>query len=118
MPFIAVSLSKAFTQKQAWKAKQAFGRDIALLPGKDESKLMLKLEHTPCMFFRGNALCNGAYVDCRLFGTQPAEAKFAFASAVYQSLTEVFDIQSEDVFLSFSHFGDWGSAGGYKTCDM
>lgn len=115
MPFIRISLSKQFSEEQALKAKSELGKLITLLTGKDESKLMLDFCHSPCMFFRGDNLANGAYVDCRLFGPMPTEDKKNFSEAVIKALKDVFGIEPDDMFMSFSHFDDWASSGAYKT---
>ncbi|MCD8349304.1 MAG: hypothetical protein LUC93_01665 [Planctomycetaceae bacterium] len=115
MPFIRISFSKAFEREQTLRAKQELGRLVSILKGKDESKLMLDFRHSPCMFFRGDDLANGAFVDCRLYGPIPNDEKKAFSEGVFAALREIYAIDPADVFIAFTHYDDWGSLGGYKS---
>ncbi len=102
MPFIRFSFSKQFTEYQAGEAAKEAGRLIELLPGKTAAKLMLEFHHSPTMFFRGNKLENGVFVDCRLLGRQKHEEKKAFTEALHKALEDIFGILPDDVFMTFS----------------
>lgn len=115
MPFIRVSLSKQFSEKQVLEAKSELGKLITLLKGKDESKLMLDFVHSPRMFYRGDGLENGAFLECHLFGPMAEEDKNNFSEATFVMLKNVFGIEPTDIFITFTHHGDWASSGTYKV---
>ena len=115
MPYMEIRLSKAFTEAQLEAAKTALGRDMGLLKDKDESTLMLDFVHSPHMFLRGAPLQNGGFVDCRLYGPQPFEAKRAFSEAVYKAFGEIFGIDPKELYINYVHFSDWGVNGSLKA---
>ena len=114
MPYIRICLSKPFTQEQSSQAAEGLGKNISLLKDKDESKLMLDFSHSEHMFFRGKPLHDGCYAECRLLGPQTYESKKDFTEAVFKVFEEAFGVQQSEMFMTFAHYDDWGTAGSLK----
>lgn len=113
MPYVHMSIAKKLTDEQQEAVKTSIGQLIEILPGKSEKVLMIRMDDDQRMYFRGVPE-NCAYVNVCLFLMSPDEKKGEFARAFVASLSELAGIDTANIFLSFSEFGNWCSGGVFK----
>ena len=110
MPYIQLRTNKEISPSQEQTLKAAFGRDIALLPGKSEQWLMCQLEGGCRMYFQGSdAPCALVAVD--LFG-QPSEGPCdRLTAALTEAVAETLEIPPQRIYVRYLGTGLWGWGG-------
>lgn len=74
---------------------------------------MIRMDEDVQMVFRGvPSAC--AYVHVNLYMMSPDNKKAEFAQALVRSLSELAEIELDDIFLSFTEHGNWCSRGEFK----
>lgn len=111
MPFISINVAEKLLQEQKDAIKISLGKNISLLPGKDESQLMVDVSDGHSLYFGGRPMSKGAYVDIRTFGDSDFESKKAFTRSVYEILGNICGMHKEEIYLTYTAFNEWGSHG-------
>lgn len=111
MPFISISVAERLLQEQKDALKISLGKNISLLPGKSEKQLMVDVSDGHSLYFDGRPLSKGAYVDIRTFGDSDFDSKKAFTKSIYEMLNNICGIQKDEIYVTFSAFGEWGTRG-------
>lgn len=113
MPYISISTSKSLSGQEKDALKRAAGSLIPTIPGKTEGGLMVGIIDGQTMYFRGKAdPC--AYVNVKLFGDAPFEAKKAFTEQFCAAIEEAAGIPAGDIYLTYEEYGNWGINGSLK----
>lgn len=113
MPYIAINTSKTLTDAQKDALKSALGEKIAVIPGKDESRLMIDIDDGRTMYFKGEKR-DLAFVEVRCFGTTEFVSKKAFTEAAFQAVQETTGLPQDGIYLNYSEFENWGTMGSMK----
>lgn len=106
MPYLNISLSNKISEQQKNEIAAAAGSLIGLLPGKSETSLMIRIDSDTMMYFRGVAE-NCAYISLSLYQMSTYEKKGEFAKALVEAVGQIADIRSDNIFMTFSEFGNW-----------
>ena len=113
MPYIAVRTSCVLSQEQKDHLKSGLGECIALIPGKDESRLMVDIADGHTMYLAG-VKRELAYVDVKCYRSADFESKKKFTEAVFELLEQVAGLAKDAVYLTCSEFENWGTLGSFK----
>jgi hypothetical protein len=113
MPYIHMNFSQKLSPEQKQRIKEATGKDIEILPNKSEKVLMLRIDHDTQTYFRG-VVENCLYVSVNLYMTSQFEKKGEFARALIKDIGEITGIMPENIFMSFSEYNNWVSAGNIR----
>lgn len=113
MPYIAIRTSCALSQEQKDELKSGLGERIALIPGKDESRLMVDIADGHAMYLAG-VQRELAYVDVKCYRAADFESKKRFTEAVFQLLEQTVGLPKDAVYLTYSEFENWGTLGSMK----
>lgn len=113
MPYIAVNTSKTLSGEQKTALKAALGEKIAVIPGKDESKLMVDISDGHTMYFAGEKR-DLAYLDVKCFGTTELTHKKAFTEAAFEAVQQTTGLAQDAIYLTYSEFANWGTLGSMK----
>jgi len=111
MPHVAVSMAEKLTKEQTTDLKKTLGQLIAILPTKSESVLMVDIADDRSLFFAGEELAHGAFVDVRLYGESPFDAKQQFTKELTAYLEETFSVPPQYVYVNFVELNQWGVRG-------
>lgn len=109
MPFISIRTAQKLSDETKKKLKARMGEKISLLPNKSEAVLMVEIIDGNSVYFAGEQLEKGAFVDVRLYRPSPYEAKKLFAESVFDALEELTETPRAGIYLNFVEMDTWGS---------
>ena len=105
MPFVNVKTTVKMDQDQTQKLRDAIRSSISLIPQKNENNMMLQIESGCDMWFGDlNKPC--AYVEIKLYGPSPREAKQAFVDAVMEALAPL-GLSPDRVYMHIDQHDSW-----------
>ena len=113
MPYIKASIGKELSQQEIAGVYDILKDNITLIPGKTIYNAMMEV-CPGCHFFMGGEKGDFAFIDIRLFGKAPAEAKDAYANAVCKGLEELLGIEVQKVYINFLEMTGWGAGGHFR----
>lgn len=112
MPFISMNTNAVMTEEKILEMKAEAGRILALIPGKDESQLMIQINEGQKMFFRGeDTPCMMVQVHC--YGQSEKEDLDRFVEELVQAVEKIVGVPAADVYLTVDGHENWGAAGRY-----
>ena len=114
MPYINVSVPQKLTDETVIALKSELGQAISLIPGKNESVLMIIVEDGKKIFFGGDAQGNEAFVDVRVYGKCELGNKRLFTETVYEIFGRLLGTAPGRMFLNFTEHDSWGIRGSLK----
>lgn len=113
MPYISISTSKTLSDAQKDALKSALGQAIAVIPGKDESRLMVDISDGHTMYLAGEKR-ELAYLDVKCYGATELAAKKAFTEAAFAAVQQTTGLPENGIYLTCSDFANWGTLGSMK----
>ncbi len=108
MPFIDSKVTVALTENQKEKLKTELGQIISLIPGKSENYLMIGFEDNYSLFFKGNKLEYGAFVEVKIFGTAPKAALEKVTQAICSLYEKELHIPPSSIYVKYEEVSNWG----------
>ncbi len=105
MPFIDVKASCPISQEQEIRLKTGLGKAVALIPGKDESRLMLRFAGGCSMWYAGSQEGPIVMAEAAIYGHATQEASSAFGQEAVRLLQEV--LGAEHVYFKMEQTTDW-----------
>lgn len=108
MPYIATTVNVKITQQQEEALAREYGKAIELIPGKNESALMLLFEDECKMYFRGTNAHSMAMVEVKSFGKAGSDAYDKLTDAITESLHRVLEIEPKNIFVKYDEIANWG----------
>ena len=114
MPYINVKIPQELSPDAAARLRDELGQAICLIPGKNESALMIALEDGEKMLFGGAAIGNEAFFDVRVYGKCELDDKRAFTEKLYEIMTRLFGTDPARMFVNFTEYDNWGARGSLK----
>ncbi len=100
------------TEEKILELKAETVRVLSLIPGKDESQLMLQISDGQKMFYKGEAVpCMMVQVNC--YGQAEKEALEPFVKAVTEAIETIAGVPGSNVYLTIDGYANWGVAGHY-----
>ncbi len=107
MPFIHVKTNLPLSADKETAIKSALGKDIELLPGKNENWLMVQLEPECRLWFKGTD-APAALVDVSVYGGAESRHYQAFTAQVCALLNNELGLDPARVFVKYASTPDWG----------
>ena len=105
MPYVCVSTSQHLTDQKVDKIQKEIGRIVACIPGKNIDNCMTQIKCDNPTFMSGKA-ANATFVEIRMLGKAPAEAKKEFAVGLSELLSA--EIEGLDkLYLNFQEYAEW-----------
>lgn len=110
MPYIQSIVSVPMSEAQKDSVKSKLGQAINEMPGKSEQTLMISMQDSVTMYFRGEKKDKVAFVELKMLYTQTLEAKNDFTKKLCQIYADELGIPASEVFLAFTEVekGNWG----------
>lgn len=91
--------------------KKELGNIIEDIPGKSENSLMVGFEDNYSLFFRGNKLEYGAFVEVKLLGKAPKNALSIMTKHICQLFTKELNIPGDAIYVKYEEVENWGFNG-------
>ena len=113
MPYIGINVTGSLTEKQKNTIKNGLGEKISLIPGKNESRLMIDFSENHTLYMAGNRRPL-AFIDVRCYGKTEFENNKAFTEAALTLIQETLGLEPGDLYLTLTEFEHWGVMGTMK----
>ncbi len=105
MPFIDIKASCPISQEQELRLKTGLGEAISLIPGKNESHLMLAFADECRMWFAGSQEGPIVMVHTAIYGSAAPETVSRLGSQVVELCKEV--LGAKQVYFKLAQTTDW-----------
>ena len=112
MPYIHVSTTETISEAKADAVKARLGKAIALLPGKSETYLMVRLDGDCDMYFQGTNDAPVAMCEVSVFGKANHDACNALTAELCTILSEELGVPPARCYVKFVFTDTWGFSGG------
>ena len=107
MPMIEAKVTMKLEEEKKDILKTEFGQAICLMC-KPESYLMINLVDNQDLYFAGNKLDKGAYVEVKLLGHVEASASSKMTGKVCEIMQKELGIPGSAVYVSYWETPNWG----------
>ena len=107
MPMIDVVTSAAISKEAEQALKRGLGQAIALIPGKREETLMVRLSGGDTMCFAGDDTRSAAYVRVDVFGHAEEAVYQTFGSAVAELVSGTLGVERGRIYVTVREIPTW-----------
>lgn len=107
MPMIEAKVTMKLPTEKRDVLKAELGKAISIM-GKPESYLMINLVDNQDLYFGGNKLDKGAYVEIKVLGSVDAGKSNSMTGKVCEILESVLGIPGDAVYVSYFGTANWG----------
>ncbi|MCR5546506.1 MAG: hypothetical protein K6F30_08545 [Lachnospiraceae bacterium] len=107
MPFIDSKISVPVSEEKKTEIKKKFGQAISSL-GKTENYLMVGFDDNYDLYFAGDKIEKGAYVNVSLYGSAPKDSYSKMTGEICRILNEELGIPGDKVYVTYREVSDWG----------
>lgn len=111
MPMIEAKVTMQLPAEKRDVLKAEFGKAISIM-GKPESYLMINLVDGQNLYFGGNKLEKGAYVEVKVLGSIDSGASDKMTARLCEILQKELGIPGNVVYVSYWGTSNWGWNGG------
>lgn len=108
MPYIEAKFTSKLDGDKVTALKEGFGKAIECIPGKSESWLMVNIEDSKTMFFKGNNDGDSAYLSVSIFGKASPDAYNALTGELCALINRVTGISPARTYITYSEYDKWG----------
>jgi hypothetical protein len=108
MPYIATKTNVKMTKEQEAGIVRKFGKAIELIPGKNESALMLNFEDECSLYFRGTNEHPIAMVEVKSFGKASSDVYDRLTDVITEIIGQELDIEPKNMFVKYDELEHWG----------
>ena len=111
MPFIETKTSVKLTEDTENKLKEAYGKDIEIIPGKSENWLMLNFSGDCHMAFRGDNTKPCAMIEVSMLGSASRQTYDKLTAKLCSDVSDILGIPSDRIYIKYSEHTVWGYDG-------
>lgn len=108
MPYIDSKISVPVSDKQKETLKTELGKIITCIPGKSENFLMVGFQDQYSLFFKGNALEKGAFVEVKIFGSAPSSSLDEVTDKICTLYENELGIPGQNIYVKYEFVSHWG----------
>lgn len=108
MPFIGSKVTVEITPEKEEIIKAKLGKAINLIKGKSETFLMLGFEDNYKLYFAGEKLEKGAFVEIKIFGKASNEEYENLTAEVCNIYNEELGIPKNKIYVKYEEVNHWG----------
>ncbi|MBL4934114.1 MULTISPECIES: phenylpyruvate tautomerase MIF-related protein [Clostridium] len=108
MPFINSKVSVKLSKEKEEVIKDRLGKAIEIIPGKSENWLMLGFEDNYKLYFKGENLEKGAFIEVKIFGKASKEAYNKLTTAICDIFYEELAIPVDKIYVKYEEVDNWG----------
>lgn len=107
MPFVNVKTNVAVAAEKAESIKSQLGRAITAIPGKSEGWLMVGLEDSYKLWFKGSD-APAAMVEVSIYGSASGSALNDLTGRITDILNSELSIPADRIYVSHTGISSWG----------
>lgn len=108
MPFIESKVSVKISKEKEEIIKTKLGKAIELIPGKSETFLMIGFEDEYSLYFAGEKLEKGAFIEVKIFGEASKDAYDNLTKAICNIYEEELGIPQNKIYVKYEEVKNWG----------
>ncbi|MBE5783168.1 MAG: hypothetical protein E7329_07645 [Clostridiales bacterium] len=108
MPFIHTKVNRPIAKETEQELSRRMGQAISLLPGKNESWLMLQFEENCHLYFKGDNSKGLAFVNVKLFGASTDAAYENLTAEITRILQDTLSISPDCIYVQYDEIDHWG----------
>lgn len=108
MPFIGSKVSVKISKEKEEIIKKKLGEAIKLIPGKSETFLMVGFEDDYSLYFGGEKLEKGAFIEVKIFGKSNKDAYDALTAEICNIYEKELDIPQDKIYVKYEEVANWG----------
>lgn len=108
MPFINLKCSPKVENDKELEIKSELGKAIELLSGKSENYLMVNIEDSQHLYFKGKNDRPIAYFEVSLLGSAKREDYETMTKKLCSIAKEKLSIDGDNVYVKFEETDSWG----------
>ena len=111
MPYIDSKITLKLSEEKKETLKTALGQIISTIPGKSENFLMVGFDDEYSLFFSGNKLDKGAFVEVKIFGSTSNEALEQVTAKICALYEKELGIPQNAIYVKYEFVNHWGWSG-------
>jgi phenylpyruvate tautomerase PptA (4-oxalocrotonate tautomerase family) len=108
MPYIGSKVTVPLTEQKKETLKSELGKIISLIPGKSESYLMIGFEDNYSLYFKGEKLSLGAFVEVKIFGCASKAALSDVTKEICALYLRELNIPPHAIYVKYEEVSNWG----------
>ncbi|SFC91666.1 phenylpyruvate tautomerase MIF-related protein [Clostridium uliginosum] len=108
MPFIGSKITVKLSKEKEETIKKRLGEAIELIPGKSERFLMVGFEDEYSLYFGGEKLERGAFIEVKVFGKASKEAFATLTREICSIYEEELQIPQNKTYVKYEEVENWG----------
>ena len=108
MPFIGSKVTVKISNEKEEIIKKKLGEAIKLIPGKSETFLMVGFQNEYSLYFGGEKLEKGAFIEVKIFGKTSKEAYANLTAAICTIYEEELGIPQNKIYVKYEEVENWG----------
>ena len=108
MPFIGSKVSVKISKEKEESIKKKLGEAIQLIPGKSETFLMIGFEDEYSLYFGGEKLEKGAFVEVKIFGKASKDSYDKLTAEICYIYEEELGIPQNKIYVKYEEVQNWG----------
>lgn len=113
MPFVRISVGRKLSDNERTAVYDVVSQHITIIPGKTVAATMVQLEDGRRMY-KDAAQCVCVFVDVRLYGAAPEEAKQKLCRKLMTDLSVMLDVPLTNIYMNITEHEHWGANGDWK----
>lgn len=108
MPFIGSRVSMKISKEKEEVIKTKLGKAIELIPGKSETFLMVGFEDEYSLYFGGEKLEKGAFIEVKIFGKASKDSYDKLTTEICNIYEEELGIPQNKIYVKYEEVQEWG----------
>jgi phenylpyruvate tautomerase PptA (4-oxalocrotonate tautomerase family) len=108
MPFIGSKVTVRISKEKEEIIKKKLGEAIQLIPGKRETFLMIGFEEESSLYFGGEKLEKGAFIEVKIFKKASKDDYANLTRAICNIYEEELEIPKNKIYVKYEEVENWG----------
>ena len=108
MPYINSKISVKLEKEKEQVIKEKLGKAIEIIEGKTEEWLMIGFEDNHKLYFKGQELEKGAFIEIKIFGSASKESYDKLTVEVCHIFQSELDIPKDKIYIVYDEVKTWG----------
>ena len=108
MPYIESKVTVNLSEKQREDLKTELGKIVEEIPGKSEKYLMLGFQDNYPLYFKGEKLDYGAFIEVKIFGAVAEDYLNQVTHEICNLYSSKLNIPKKSIYVKFEEVDNWG----------
>ena len=108
MQYINSKVTVSLSEDKVNKLKEELGKIICDIPGKSENFLMVGFEDNYTLYFKGEKLKLGAFIEVKIFGKTSKDSLNTMTKHLCELFTRELGIPGEAIYVKYEEVDNWG----------